>query len=154
MLTFQEVLVQKMRDLPREVPDIPAKTGALGTPSAGLSMELHFALLTFSLKSPGKGGGEIPSNAHLYKRKTDEIQMMRRRKFSQAWENTSPLHQKYYGVFVELGQWDFSPKDRLALKKRFRKALRMTHPDTNHSPDAHEQTKRLLEAFAFLNNQA
>ncbi len=148
MLSFREVLAQKVQVLSREVHDIPAE---MPTRETELSPELLRGLLTFKLESPRKTG-EIPSTAQLYRSKFQQNETMRRKTFALAWEKVSPQHYKYYGVFAALGEWDFSPSDKTALKKRFRKLLRKTHPDVNHSKSAHADTQKLLEAFEFLKN--
>jgi hypothetical protein len=151
MLSFHEILAQKMKPKTQEVCDFADESSSSPSQEALFSTELTRGLLTFKLESPRKNG-VLPSQAHLYRRKSEDIEMMRRKKFAEIWAQQSPLHSKYYGVFAELGEWDFSPSDKTALKKRFRKLLRRTHPDVNRSPDAHESTQKLLEAFNFLHS--
>lgn len=151
MISFREILIDKLKPQTQEVCDFASESSPSLSQGTQLSSELLRGLLTFRLESPRKTG-DLPSQAHLYRRKSEETEMMRRRKFREIWDNKSPFHSKYYGVFAELGEWDFGPSDKSALKKRFRKLLRKVHPDVNSSPNAHQLTQKLLEAFDFLKN--
>jgi len=152
---FREILRQKIK----EVAESPRKMPPVMGEGAGLPARLLAELFRLNpYPAQRENSGFIPATAKIYKeRQADARRTQARLKAEKEkslrqmrrdhWTALGAESLKCYQVFLELGEWNFSPLQYREIKKAYRRLLLKYHPDVHSHPEAHALTQRIIDAY-------